>query len=58
MVNYGIKVLKAVAKRNSEFEKLIYHSSEIQERWEQVVNEVGFNDEILISEMSEKLVIA
>lgn len=58
VVRYGIKVLKAVANRNRDYEKLIYHSSEIQERWEQVVNEVGFNDEILISEMSEKLVIA
>lgn len=58
VARYGVKVLKAAAKRSREYEKLIYHASEVQDRWERVANEVGIDDEILISEMHEKLVIA
>lgn len=58
VINYGIKVLKAVAKRNEEYAKIIYHSTEVQNTWEQIGNEVGLTDEILISAMDEELVIA
>ena len=58
VVNYGIKVLKATAKRNEEYAKLIYHSSEIQDRWDVIAGEVGISDEALIEAMDEDLIIA
>ena len=58
VVNYGIKVLKTVAKRNNEYEKLIYHSLEIQDRWEQIEVEMGIDDAALIDAMEEELIIA
>ncbi len=58
VVNYGIKVLKAVAKRNGEYAKLIYHSSEVQDRWSKIEEEVLIPDEALIVEMQEELIIA
>ena len=58
VVKYGVKVLKAASKRSREYEKLIYHASEVQDRWKQVASNVDIDDEALISEMQEKLVIA
>ncbi len=57
VVNYGIKVLNAAAKRNNEYAKLIYHSSEVQDRWNKMGEAFGLNDEALVLEMNEKLVL-
>ncbi len=57
VVNYGIKVTKAVAARNSDYAKLMYHSGEINKTWSELEDTV-LNDELaVISEMPECLVI-
>lgn len=57
VVNYGIKVTKAVAARNSDYAKLMYHSGEINKTWSELENTV-LNDEVaVISETPECLVV-
>jgi len=57
VVSYGIKVLKAVAKRNNKHAVLIYHASEVRDNWEKIGQELGI-DESLIEAMDEQLIIA
>ncbi len=58
VVKYGIKVTKAVAKRNSEYARIVYHATEVNKRWDDLEAEIVPYDDLLIEEMSETLVIA
>ena len=52
------KVTKAVARRNSEYAKMVYHATEINKQWADLEAEIVSYDDLLTAEMSETLVIA
>lgn len=58
VVKYGIKVTKAVASRNFEYAKLMYHAKEINQQWAELEDKIDSYDEALIAEMTETLSIA
>lgn len=58
VVKYGIKVTKAVAYRNSDYAKVVYHSNEINKQWGEIANDLDVYDEELLAEMTESLNIA
>lgn len=56
VVRYGIKVTKAVAKRNDEYAKLVYHARIVNDGWE-ALDEDLTKQEIEVMEGMEKLVV-
>lgn len=57
VVKYGIKVTKAVANRNSDYAKLLYHAKRVNDEWENIEKEVSDYDEELLAEMKETLIV-
>lgn len=57
VLRYGIKVLKNIMDRHSEYAKLIRNSNNVHEKWKQLESSSLVIDEDLISEMNEVLII-
>ena len=57
VVKYGVKVLKSNMVRNSEYAKLIRNSDEIHEKWKELEEQICYDDEEAVNEMTEVLVI-
>jgi hypothetical protein len=50
VVKYGIKVATATAKRYDKFEKLMYHTDEIESEWLTIEKELNENVCMTITE--------
>lgn len=57
VIRYGVEVWKRTAERNSEYAILIGSAEEIREKWEQLADEVLYNEMDAIHSMDEVLVI-
>lgn len=58
VVRYGFKVLKANARRNSEYAKLMRNSELIHDKWIELEQEIVYLEESSLDEIEEILVIA